>query len=265
MARLLSYLSLTLVMVMSAACTVMLDWEPEGLPCSEEWLCTDGYSCRVNECVTLASVDKNDTCTDTDQCIGGHICSPEPPRICTTSCESFMTGDDCVEEYCMPVADPAIGGICIPGDGCVQGGCEPIDTCVELNDSTSVCLADCEITWDGTSATEYLDNCGSTTGDPYFCQAVGGRDKEQMVCLASNTQAQNDGSNCNNGSQPCKNGSGCVGNFCRQYCNLALNTSTSEQVNPGCEADELCCALTGLWRGLEDGDVGYCNKDCGGD
>ena len=263
MGRWLSYLCLFGLASCALSCTVMLDWEPEGLPCSEEWECSDGYSCRVNECVSLASVNKNDTCTETDQCINGHICSPEPPRICTTSCESFMTGDDCIEEYCMPVSDPAVGGICVPGDGCEDGtACNPIDTCVVLNDSTSVCLADCEISWEGASGTDYLDNCGSTTGDPYFCQAVGGRNKEQMVCLESSTQAQNDGSNCNNGSQPCKNGSGCVGNFCRQYCNLALNTSTSDGSNPGCEGGQLCCALTGIWSGLEDTDVGYCHTSC---
>ena len=263
MGLMLRNLGLVAVILSSASCTLMLDWEPEGLPCSDEWACSDGYSCRVNECVALASVVKNDTCTEDDQCLTGYICSPEPPRICTTSCQSYMSGDACdAEEYCMPVSDLGTGGICIPGDGCaVDNSCQGIETCVELNDSTSVCLSDCEVTWEGA---DYTDNCGSTTGEPYFCQAVGGRDKEQMVCLASNAQAQDDGSNCNNGSQPCENGSGCVNDFCRSYCNLALNTSTSNGSNPGCDNDngELCCALRGVWSGLEDGDVGYCSSAC---
>lgn len=257
-----------------SSCSAVLDWDYEGLRCDAENPCLDGFSCRATECVGEHSLVKNETCTSDMQCDFQYICSPEKMLICTTKCSYFYTSDDCPfvsdegrGDYCMPVADTSIRGVCMPGDECTNGQdcqcngdtCANIgDTCVEVSDNTRVCQVGCEVMWGLAGENAYDDTCAPTAGSPTYCQPVGGISKKKLVCLDA-TSAQADGDRCTVGSQPCRRGSLCVNDRCQPYCNLAWNPETDVAgSNPTCAETEFCCDL-GL---TDDESLGFCSSTC---
>jgi hypothetical protein len=262
-------------LVALVGCSASLDWEAEGLRCDTDNPCLEGYSCRATECVTQHSLAKNQTCTDDNQCDFQYICSPEKKLICTTKCSYFYTSDDCPYvgadgrgDFCMPVSDTSIRGVCMPGDVCNSGedcqcngdNCTNLgDTCVEVSDSTRVCQVGCEVMWGLAGPDAYTDTCAPTAGEPTYCQPVGAIGKQKLVCLDATT-AQDDGDTCTVGSQPCNRGSLCVNDRCNGYCNRAWNPESDlSGSNPGCSETEFCCAL-GL---TSDDTLGYCSESCG--
>ena len=170
--------------------------------------------------------------------------------FCTTSCSSYYTSDECTQgHFCQPTNSEEASGVCVPGAGCEgDEDCGAGNSCVTLNSHTSVCLPGCEITWNGTGAEIYSDNCGSTLSDPRYCQALGATGEEKLVCLES-AGAQGIGATCRVGTQPCRTGSICVNNFCRSFCNPELSQLA-------CDGGICCSGVSNFMS------YGYCSSSC---
>ena len=70
-----------------SGCSLILDWDPQGLPCEDTVTCADGYSCLVNLCILNDSVPEGSTCNRTEQCSGDLICA------------NFSCADACTKYY----------------------------------------------------------------------------------------------------------------------------------------------------------------------
>ena len=228
---------LTLGLLLIVGCSVGLDWDPDGLPCSESGTCEVGYSCflppgdypssdlsELRRCVEDASIERGNSCTNDVQCAGGLSCFEYQ---CTSECQGdYYTRSDCLpEEFCLPLFQTNRKGACIRGSGCVEDAdCGADSICVTIDDSASTCLSQCEISWadDGS----YVDNCGSTITSKLTCQPVGPQSVARLACLRSGV-GQAVGTQCDLGPQSCDSGAFCLSstNSCKEYCDLdALDT-----------------------------------------
>src|SRR5262245_17852802 len=78
-------------------CSVILDFDPEGLACTADAKCSEGFTCA-----------KNNTCLPS-----GH-----PDTLCTPACSAIET---CIRGACLPICD---GRACGAGSTCISGRCE---------------------------------------------------------------------------------------------------------------------------------------------
>lgn len=226
----------TLIALGSAACSLVLSWDAEGLPCKNN-ACSTGYTCLVNQCVSNSSIVEGDTCNDDQQCADGLVCAPSL-FTCRKPCpnEDFLSVSSACStgQYCTPVlsADGNYEGACVDGAGCdVDGACDTGAVCVSLGATASACLVGCEVTF-GDGGT-YDDSCGSTVLDRKYCQPVGLEDAERLVCLDTTSSAEGVGSFCSPITQPCQEGLACIGTVCRAHCQTVAQ----------CEENQACCAL----------------------
>ena len=216
----------------SAACSLTLDWDPEGLPCEDTVTCADGYSCLVNLCILNDSVPLGSTCNKTEQCEADLICAN---FTCATSCTKYYESSaECPSgEYCMEHIDENgdFSGHCEEGNACTPGEvCQEGRMCVEITTGSNACLVGCEITW-GASGQVYSDSCGGNQGVLKYCQPLGKQD--QLVCRDTDAPGEVVGQSCDLVDKTCSRELACVNGTCRKYCNLDLPDEI-------CDAD-LCC------------------------
>lgn len=237
-------------------CTLILDWDPEGLPC-EEGVCADGYSCLASHpCVLDGSIEKGVTCSQDAQCGVGLICAGG--FTCATPCAHnsyYKSTADCeADEYCREQHQSVEGkdlwrGYCESADSC-QGGAKCGDSdgklCVEITSSANACLVGCEIAWTGE---DYDGNCGGTLTQIQYCQPLGKSDR--LVCRDTEADAQEVGQECDLAGKTCKRELACVDGLCRKYCKLELDDSDS--TSDPCGADKCC----------DQGAYAYCHPTCG--
>ena len=213
-------------------CSTALDWDPNGLPCSDVGSCESGYSCflppgdfpsselsELRQCVPDGSIARGDSCTNDVQCSGDLECFEYQ---CTSQCQgSYYERSTCDPgEYCKPLFQTNRKGACVQSAGCsADDDCGADSICVVIDDNASACLQQCEITWadDGS----YRDNCGSTLNSKLACQPVGPQSVARLVCLRSGA-GQPLGNQCDLGPQSCDSGGFCLAstNSCQAYCDL---------------------------------------------
>jgi hypothetical protein len=259
------------------ACSLILDFNPEGLPCdlSNKEGCLEGFSCNSPSpntfiCVGDQSLANGSVCQLDRQCPTGTIC-PTGVNLCVTPCDLSQayvaSSPNCpAYTYCRPVlstgmfsdgaAHPAqrVAG-CVPTDSCtpgqacnsnlVQGG-----ICADMRNSAAACVVGCEVKF---NATAYADNCGAdVNGNPRFCQPLGpGPGLDVLACLDAGTTPQPAGSPCGNPvAQPCAPGTGCIHNVCRAYTNLSTNVNACTSGLTPCDLHVNANTL-----------VGYCSND----
>lgn len=151
-ARTLLMLSVAGALCLSA-CSLLLDFDPEGQPCDASGACLEGYGCVEGRCVLGA-----DAGIDCAQCPSGR-CFPDRNECLPNTCEFricnatfYCDEDGGVGPTCKSVAPDTLGGTCYSDTGCgvnrrcmlgaiqaestgnPRGGfcvesCGPLDTC----------------------------------------------------------------------------------------------------------------------------------------
>lgn len=225
----------------SSACMLVLDWEPEGLPCQSDGSCGDGYSClsQSQTCVKDGSTSRIEPCTLDQQCASGLKCVG---FLCREPCPKYFESggqDPCdLDEFCKPFAAPGLvppwRGYCSPTECGADADCVDArdgTACVSVKPGASACFSDCEPKFAGGV---YGDSCQGLT--PKYCQDLGRAGFEQFVCLDAGGLPT--GAPCSLINNACARGATCYQSVCMKYCNPA---STSDPVN--CQAGELCCSV----------------------
>lgn len=225
-------LGLAVALLASGGCSLVLSWE------SDEQLCLNGrcsplFSCLVATCVPDQSVEEGATCNLDVQCADGRICAPEV-FTCRLQCSTYFASErECGPgQFCAPLrADDLWVGACLPDSGCATNtpACLGVQTCVQTSADASDCMVPCEVKFDPTTG-GYSDDCAPTSSAPVYCQPVGFRGKEQLVCLEAGER--NEGNQCNAFSSACRNGFACHAGTCRKYCSLG---------GTGCDNGQICC------------------------
>jgi hypothetical protein len=206
--------------VLANGCSLVLSWDPAGLPCDTSktpYQCASGYSCLGDKCVPDGSLGEGVTCQQRQQCAKGLFCAPRL-STCQILCTQFFQRDpSCPKDYyCRPVytvgSDNKITwqGACLASDCKTAQDCSsnrvPLNgnACVEVTDVASACLTSCTI---GSNCTDNTETC----------QPVGTTNNEQLVCLVSGSGTG--GAVCEPLLNPCAAGYACISGYCRQYCN----------------------------------------------
>ncbi len=240
-----------------AACSLMLEWSEDGLPCDDQKRCGAGFSCLGDTCVKDDSLEEGDTCSKAVQCAGDLLCTPYPYYGCRKACGDtyFLPNGNCAAgEYCRPYKDSAgeLHAACVPDQCSDSSDCSRRNVlcpdcgagmkCVPIDGSADACLVGCEVDFLTTGV--YSDNCTSTPIDPTYCQPIG--EQGMLVCLdAKNARLENQA--CEPVKDPCERGYVCQDGFCREYCNPAGSGSE-------CAAANGCTMV-----GTSPDDFGYCN------
>ena len=222
-----------------AACTFLMDWDPEGLKCSDTDACDVGYSCLGDVCKADRTLTVGETCIHPQQCTGDLVCSSLPYFACRRPCSAYFGYEGCgADEYCRPyLAETRDPSTRVPDGSCVKSECSDTSpcstgkTCVRIHTGASACLTGCEITW---KAGLYQDSCGSSAAQQQYCQPVGiatAPKAQRLACLdliVSQSTVQDEGQGCSPVLQPCKEGLACVSagtsgqGKCFKYCDPSV-------------------------------------------
>ncbi|MBI3179243.1 MAG: hypothetical protein HYZ27_06250, partial [Deltaproteobacteria bacterium] len=241
-----------------AGCVLILDWDPDGLPCDDKKKCSDGFSCLVTQCIKDDSLSEGDTCTQSDQCSGSLVCG-NTPFYCRQPCNDFFARGTCdIREYCRPEHREGASvwtGTCFASECSSNSDCENGRACVRITGSASACLFLCEPEVDGANA--YIDNCGSTPTNPKYCEVVG--IDRVPVCLDAVGANKNVGEICapvaDVTASACARELSCVPDLsqCSPYCNTGTNDCSGAPPTA-----VLCCPYTtpANWN------YGLCQSDC---
>ena len=241
-------------------CSLVLDWDPEGLACDMQF-CSVGYTCLADKCIKDDSLAEGETCNNTAQCIGALVCSPSHftcLKPCTSETLYRPTSDCDAGQFCAPAYDEteSLIPVCAPSECTVNEDCRASEICVSINSTASACLLLCEIDW---NSGMYVDSCQGTPIDPKYCQPIGVRDNEQLVCQDSDPSNANvAGGLCNLGTSPCEPGLACVDGQCTQHCNPTGGGPGSVcPTAPGTSTAQVCCS-----RSTSNGPYGVCKVTC---
>ncbi|MFZ5467959.1 MAG: hypothetical protein ACOZIN_00865 [Myxococcota bacterium] len=108
-------------MLAASACSLLLNFDPEGLPC-DNGRCAEGYGCVQNVCVKGGPVDACGGCATGERCgADSKHCLPNTCefRKCGIGqyCEEFEEGPRCVD-----AKHPRLGTLCLDDAQCASGG-----------------------------------------------------------------------------------------------------------------------------------------------
>ena len=242
------------LLALLGGCTVVLDWDYEGLTCGDNQPCLEGYSCFVSRCVQVQSIPRDQPCSVNEQCQEALVC-PDPVFRCTNGCANLWDGGDCsAGHYCLPVNDeknPTLIGACIAGLGCSEEGCSDGEVCANFNESTSECLDACKVDFtSGVASTNCFVDMETETRK--VCHRLGGAGDRVLACLElEKVNIETVESSCDAVENWCGAESLCLNKRCVGLCNMSETNV--------CGGAEECCAL---W--LSDGqtNVGYCADIC---
>ena len=290
-------LFMCLAWLLQGSCSLLLQWDHEGLACVQDantssYTCLRGYSCVVqdNLCVGGSSRGPQASCYEPAQCRAGLVCPAGGDSLDAASlavgfrCLSPCAGGDpstpstqiyeasaCgAGEICYPFPSRTAGRIdsaCDDGDNCAQDQvCSSVRAgsggiCISMSPTARSCLPSCTISavndTTKTPAGSYKDNCGGASGA--FCQLLGLPGKKHMTCqkAGSLTPLKLNDACANAIANPCPTGSGCINQICRSYC-LTVASSTPKQST--CAINEQCCGIDyGPGEPLQNTTVGYCS------
>jgi hypothetical protein len=255
-------LGLGLAIAASNACSLALDWDPNGQPCEDKApLCNAGYSCLGEQCIKDRSVSLGGTCTNDLQCEGNSICTPRPKFLCRSQCSSYLTPTtecasgsycrpspnlensdprgSCVASECDPAAPPCPAGTVCPGT-CATG-----TVCVGISPGAGACLPECKVSLQSDYSAN--DNCVSVSSAriTQICQPIGLEGKRRLICIERSVSPQNNGMTCNFGTTTCGKGLACVDGSCRKYCDTVTGypccdpADTTKQCPDKCRKTDL--------------------------
>lgn len=230
----LAYVALLLALGLLGGCSLLLDWDKDGLPCDNSQ-CDPGYSCldSNNSCVADSSLPVDHACTYDIQCAPSLLCG-QSPAVCRKACTSldYQERSECGSgEFCKPEIgrNNQLVGICVESECLVDNECPDSGfACVSITSSANACLHSCGGVNVTLSYGDYSDNCGASE----YCQPVGRAGSAQFACLDASRNAALPNQECDLISHPCpagehKNdipasdesyGYACVDGFCRAYC-----------------------------------------------
>lgn len=245
-------LVLSSMLAVFSACTFLLDWDPDGLPCaSEEPKCAEGYSCLHTRCVKNQSLAPGWTCTAPIQCEGYPSYTCGKSFVCRKVCEKYYDSSaDCPSgHYCKPEQHPEdevqLIGTCHPSECNVNTDCVPTGPiCVEISKTAGACLFSCENEINASG--EYEDNCLPIGTDETHCHHLGRTGAKRLVCLpllGRITISPGDSNQCacDIVNTPCKPGSTCqlhsspeIKQCCRWFCGPDFDCPDIEGVAHTC-------------------------------
>ncbi len=233
-----------------SSCSLILNWDPDGLPCGANKECADTYSCMVSECVADGSIPEDSTCSQEPQCEGApDVTCGSNPFTCRRRCtKPFETNSVCrsdEREYCRPeINRGTVGqaiGTCVKSECLTDNDCEVDRSCVSITSTALACMQLCQYDFDDL-LNEYLDRCGGSTSGQQYCQPVGPRDNRTFVCLdlPDDASRQAVGDPCDPLVSPCVVGAACViDKKCYKLCD-----ETALPPVPQCGATEVCCPIS---------------------
>ncbi len=219
------------VLFACAGCSLFLDWEREGLPCDDRRRCEDGFSCRVETCVSDHSLRLGETCSQPVQCETGLVCG-SAPSTCREECddENLFKGGCGEGQYCRPEVerydDSVWLGTCIDSECGRDTDCGYDRICVPITAAAGSCLLSCEYNF-GTG--HYTDNCGSQPNALKYCQPIGKVGGQKLVCLENITGPPvQESLACSPVTLPCDKGLVCHDGVCRRYCGDDIHCSSPQ-------------------------------------
>jgi hypothetical protein len=241
------------VIVLTAACSLYLDWDWAGLPCDADKECYEGYSCLVNRCVLEHSLPVGETCSEDIQCAEDNTVCGSNPFTCRESCNAYYrpTSDCGKALFCRPerVGDGAsaqLQGTCFGSECTLDADCDATRICVTIELDAGACLSGCE--YEIAPATgDHADNCGSVASNQLYCQPIGLPNDSRLVCLEriGNDDGNTENNTCDSIENPCKQfddlsgkptGLVCVEGLCHELCNPAPAVDV-------CESGKTCCPV----------------------
>ncbi len=205
-----------------SACSLILDWDAEGLPCDREKNCAREYSCLVDRCVAKESLVLNETCSQSDQCAGSPdvICGSDP-FTCRRRCgDMYGAPGNCqADEYCRPEQSRELEnrwiGTCFASECRRDEDCRSDRVCVSISPTAGACLLQCDYDF---STGSYEDNCGGVDTEQY-CQPIGESRNQTLVCLEALGDIRASlGGPCAPVENPCEDEMVCAEGVCRFYC-----------------------------------------------
>lgn len=253
-------------------------------PCTKQYPCEEGWSCRVTSCIPDGSLEAGQACTLDVQCETGLECGE---FVCRAPCTEYYDVGSCASgEYCEPALQSGatcdgIGeycaegtclhppdslqdyrcldyeGFCVAGDSCdveSHDGCSTGEVCVTIGVGVTACFPGCEIAW---TVGDYADNCGGTPIAQRYCTPVGISTAERLVCLDTSLGADA-GDACNAGwPVHCNPELACIDGVCRTLCEH--NTTAGDIFCTSKDsARPFCCTFA-----PSDGDTyGVCGDAC---
>ncbi len=222
---------------LNLSCSVLLDFDEDERPCTEDRACLPGFTCEVAVCKRDNVNVVGQTCATAARCTGDLICAN---FVCNKPCTTLYSDCtyDCDEKTCPP-------GVCMPAAievdlwrlACLPTICTSTDdtctapnastkTCVTGNDSNGVCYTPCTLNCGLSGCT---DSCSVGNDKTSSCQPLGATNT--LTCLGIGTAGAGDACTLfhgNDGQQSmCNSGLACVDNLCRAYCDLAAPSCTA--------------------------------------
>jgi hypothetical protein len=245
----LSRIGVVTAALAAGACSLILNWDPDGLPCGTSKECASGYSCMVNSCVADGTIPLGETCSEDQQCEGEpDVTCGSNPFTCRERCEALLeTTTTCGStQYCRPElntgATNQATGTCVDSECTNDDDCSLSAglTCVPVTETARACLQQCEYSF---ATGTYTDRCTPTSGGQVqYCQSIGPSGHISFVCLdlADGLSRQFEGGVCDPVTNPCD-----VGLICHQTrCYWLCEGDGSGQCNIG-TTQQVCLPLPG--------------------
>lgn len=242
-------------LLLAAGCSLVLDWDEDGLQCTEADVCEASFSCLGDRCVRDESLSLWETCNRHAQCKKLYACSPYPPRVCSAPCTEYFSPDasqHCPDsQYCVPYRDrdgsmEVIKGVCATSKCAQDDDCDdPTKTtddlaiCVAIRPAVGACLTGCQVRVKDSDGT-YSDQCAPAAGGPrQACQPLGTGNAERLVCLEMVEPPAEEGALCTPVTNTCDLGMACLNGQCRRYCNPSNGVPCTGRCVPSTARDGL--------------------------
>lgn len=110
----------------ASACSLLLDFDQDGLPCDASNGCLEGFACVDGQCV--AASERPEGC---GSCAAGFSCEPSSGECRPEGCDvracaagSRCTAADAGPAFCEPIASPSPGHRCTQDADCADAGAE---------------------------------------------------------------------------------------------------------------------------------------------
>ena len=234
-------MGLCFLLGLSSACSLIIDFDPELKPCTEDGNCLDGYSCMVNQCVRDASLTEGQTCFRNRMCEANLRCSI-PEFVCRRPCQTaFADTNACgAGSACLASRDSEelFIAVCRPSECSTELPC-PLDKdgiatiCVQVTATAGTCMYGCTISCLTGQA------CGDDCRGGDACHPISSTGT--LVCLEPGL-ASGQGTSCDLASNRCEAGLACIpsspevsAGSCLTFCDepsdcgvLSCNTAPSD-------------------------------------
>lgn len=225
------------LVLFAGGCSLLLDFEPNGRPCTPTGECLPGYACILDRCIPSRTINEGASCFQNANCREGLVCLD---FVCLSQCTSPLSTEQCPPQSICNVGSNAyqnhVLGCTTPPmcSTALEDACSgETETCYPPNSGAGFCLLGCS------ADCSQGQICENSCGINATCQFIQGA----LLCLPAGT-AQVD-EPCSIHSDPCSLGSTCMPTnpnsaegLCRVFCDVEspICPSTSDQAVPLCES-----------------------------